>query len=656
MRIFDVTIKGTTMRKIFLISLLIISIACQAALAQQSNKLTPFLKSRISQTSGDSVIKAWIYFTDKDRTPESYQKAGNAISEKSKIRRVNIPIDEYDLPIKQSYVDAVINAGAKNIHQSKWLNAVSANINLSEIESLSNIDFIRKIDVVKKYRREIPEERKIIDEPMITDSADYGLSYHQNHMLGVDSAHALGLNGEGVLIAMLDTGFRFGHPALDSIVLVDTYDFINDDGSVDDNSPTANQFDHGTKVLSVIGGYFPGSLIGPAYKAQYMLYKTEIKEIEITLEEDLWVMAAERASDMGADIISTSLGYAYFDDTSYSYDAFDGNTAITTIAADIAASRGILVVTSAGNEGNKPWHYITAPADGDSVLAVGAVDPDFTPSSFTSYGPTIDGRVKPDLAALGTMVVGASTLGTGITFLSGTSFAAPQVSGIAALVLQANPHLRGEPEQIRQRLIESGNRFPNFDLSYRLGYGIPNIIEAAKNLRIRPLPILYLSVGQEKSVDIQVDKLDGMTVTMEIENLPSEFSLIDNGDATGVLYATGLSNRVGASYYTIIASDQAGLVDSLELTIVTVKAESPFAIGPNPFTDYLVINSAVSFDQGYQFQVFSLNGELIFEQITYENQYVWRGQNQQNQNVAAGVYFIRISADGIEERIKVFKF
>ncbi|MEE9441073.1 MAG: S8 family serine peptidase [candidate division Zixibacteria bacterium] len=644
------------MRKLFLISILIQLIVCPTVWAEYSNKIMPLLKSRMSQTGADSTHKVWIYFADKDTSSDNFQKAADAISERAQNRRANIPLDEYDLPITQSYLDSIANTGAKNIHQSKWLNAVSAYMNSSAIEYLSKFDFIRKIDIVKTLRRDLPREQKVIEQAMMTDSADYGLSYNQNHMLGVDSAHALGLDGQGVLIALIDSGFRFGHPALDSIIVIDSYDFINNDTSVDDDLPTAGQINHGTKVLSVMGGYMPGSLIGPAPSAQYMLYKTEIVDIEITLEEDLWVMAAERASDMGADIISTSLGYAYFDDTTYTYDAFDGNTTVTTIAADIAASRGILVVVSAGNEGNKPWHYIIAPADGDSVIAVGAVDPDLSPSDFTSFGPTYDGRVKPELAAQGTMVVGASTIGTGITFLSGTSFAAPQIAGIAALVIQANPHLKGDPDQIRQRLIESGNNYPSFDLSYRLGYGIPNVLKAAKNLRIRALPIVYLSVGQDTAIDIRVDKLEGMTVTLEIENLPPDFDLIDNGDGTATLYAIGLSTRVGAYSYTIVAREQNGLIDSLYFTIITVRAGSPFVVGPNPFTDYLVINSAVNFEQGYVIQIFSLNGEMILEQNIHENQYVWRGQNQQNQNIASGVYFIRITADGIEERVKVFKF
>ncbi|MFH1700630.1 MAG: S8 family serine peptidase [Candidatus Zixiibacteriota bacterium] len=638
------------MRKLFLILLLMLLIVCPSVRAESSNKITPLLKSRITHANSDSTIKVWIYFTDKDTSPDSFQRAANEISQHTQIRRAHIAFDEHDLPIKQSYVDSIINIGADNIHQSKWLNAVSANIKSSEIIYLAQCEFVRKIDIVKILRRELPSERKISEQPMMVDSLDYGLSYAQNHLLGVDSAHALGLDGEGVLIALIDSGFKFGHPALDSIIVIDSYDFINNDTSVDDDFPTSNQISHGTKVLSVIGGYMPGTLIGPAPGAQYLLYKTEIIDTEIVLEEDLWVMAAERASDMGADIISSSLGYSDFDDTTYTYDAFDGNTTVTTIAADIAASRGILVIVSAGNEGNKPWHFITAPADGDSVLAIGAVDPDLTPSDFTSYGPTFDGRVKPELAALGTMVVGVNIIGTGITFYSGTSFAAPQVAGIAALVLQANPHLRGDPEQIRQRLIESGHTFPNFDLVYRLGYGTPNVIEAAKTLRIRPLPIIYLSVGRDTTVKIRADKLEGMTVTLEIENLPPEFGLIDNGNGTAILNIIGLSDRIGAHTYTIIAREQTGLVDLQELIILTVEADSPFVVGPNPFTDYLVINSAIVFEQGYNIQVFSLDGEMILEKNIHDNQFVWYGQNQQNQNIASGVYFIRITADGIEKR------
>jgi len=233
---------------------------------------------------------------------------------------------------------------------------------------------------------------------------------------------------------------------------------------------------HGMKVLSIMGGNIPGELIGSAPKANYWLLRSEDNSSEQSIEEDYWVAAAEFADSVGADIINSSLGYTEFDnsDQDYSYSDLNGNTTIITKAADIAASKGILVISSAGNLGDDPWKYISAPADGDSVLTVGAVDSYANYAYFSGLGPTTDGRIKPNIAAMGLHTVLMGTDGN-ITTGNGTSFSAPLISGLAACLWESSPELTNM--EIFKRIEESSHHFSSPD--YFLGYGIPDFGKAS---------------------------------------------------------------------------------------------------------------------------------------------------------------------------------
>jgi len=264
-----------------------------------SAEISKSMQSLISSAGKDEPIKVWIYFKDKDESRDNFQKAAASFTSRALQRRTATPPDWYDLPVNQNYVDDVRAVGAGNIRVSRWLNAVSARLTADQIARLAEKEFVKKIEpVVKIVRR--PDPQPPADKIMpVIDSAAYGMSFAQNHMLRVDSLHKAGLRGSGVLLAFFDTGYLPTHPAFDSIHVLDTWNFIDSNAYVAD--PADDQTEHGTATLSACGGFDSGQLVGPAYAADYILAKTEYQHQEIEIEEDFWVAAAEWADSLGAD-------------------------------------------------------------------------------------------------------------------------------------------------------------------------------------------------------------------------------------------------------------------------------------------------------------------------------------------------------------------
>ena len=432
----------------------------------------------------------WVGFTDKNDSPWSLSMPEAYLSERAIQRRKdqNIPIDSLDLPVNSTYTMQVIQLGAKFIHSSKWLNGITVQA-LSEdfAEHVHELPFVREVQMTKRAsttKRAVDKfaEPEAFRKMLEIDTTMYGESAWQVAQLNGQFLHNQDFRGEGIHIAVLDAGFlhadRFS--AFDSLwangLILGTKDFVFD------GQDFFETHYHGMSVLSIMGGNVPGKLIGTAPRASYWLIRTEDTGSEYLIEEDNWAAAAEFADSAGVDIINSSLGYFTFDDPgmNHTYADMDGNTTRVTRAANIAVSRGMLVFSSAGNEGREgnSWKYIIAPSDGDSVIGVGATNKEGVPAPFTSHGPAYGGAVKPNVSAVGWNTIlqrSNGTIGTG----NGTSFSSPVMAGTAACLWQANP--QATASQLKQAIEQSAHLFSNPDSL--LGYGIPDMKIADKILK-----------------------------------------------------------------------------------------------------------------------------------------------------------------------------
>ncbi|TAH41566.1 MAG: T9SS type A sorting domain-containing protein [Bacteroidetes bacterium] len=428
----------------------------------------------------------FIKFKDKNNSPFSISNPSTYLSAKAIQRRANqgIPITDSDLPVNPAYLDSIQIMGATILNASKWLNGVTVDCDSLTYQSIQTLSFVemgrqvmRLSAQTEKKSKKFPENIPLLSNQgmMRVSNLDYGNSFNQIHLMNGEYLHNNGFTGEGITIAVLDAGFYSVDmlSAFDSLRaknnILGTWDFVaNEQGVYEDNS-------HGMQVLSCMAGNVPGQLVGTSPDASFWLLRSEDVATEYIIEEYNWVSAAEFADSVGADIISSSLGYSTFDDssTSHTYADMNGNTAPSSIGADFAASKGMLVICSAGNNGNSSWYYISAPSDGDSVLSVAAVDEFGNKAGFSSWGPSSDGDVKPNVAAKGQQTTLATSFG-GVGTGNGTSFACPVLAGSAACLWQAHP-LKSNME-IFNAIQQSANYYQTPGDS--LGYGIPNFIVA----------------------------------------------------------------------------------------------------------------------------------------------------------------------------------
>lgn len=467
--------------------------------AQSSvEKFTPQLDAVASIADQDEELLVWVFFKDKGENTQTYfDKPNMVVSEKSLKRRAKV-LDENklittrDLPVNENYINEVKSRGFKVKHRTKWFNGVSGWATKSELIQFANLSFVKQLDIVYKFRKDYPEIEETdnghlesnhnLNKPEGTNSYNYGQSYTQLNQITVPQVHDMGYTGTGVTICMMDAGFdRWStHEVFDSLNVIATWDFVDNDADVENGNTGIGG--HGTATLSLIGGFYEGKLIGPAFNADYLLARTEDIFSETPIEEDNWIAAMEWADSIGVDVTSTSLTYLDFDPPypSYTWQDMDGNTAKITIAADYAVGLGIFVANSAGNAGYDPNHNtIGAPSDGDSVMAIGSVTSSGSRSTFSSVGPSADGRIKPDLMAMGSSDYHAcydfnSCYDNG----SGTSFSCPLVAGAAALLLQVDPGL--EPMQLASVLKNYASRSTNPD--NLMGWGIIDTYASAQSL------------------------------------------------------------------------------------------------------------------------------------------------------------------------------
>lgn len=394
--------------------------------------------------------------------------------------RYQIEIDELDYPVSAQYTDSVTRLGCRVLHTSRWMNGATVHVLVSDtatlLPQLRECSFVREIELTRQ-EPQIPEpavgDHPRHAPPSSEDSAHYGASLEQLAAYNLLPLHQAGYEGQGIRVAVIDGGFA----CMDTLSqmcsrVVDVYDRTDDVASIYDPTLT-----HGTMCLSIIAGDKDGYR-GAATRAEFVLIRSEENVTESRKELDNLVSSLELADSLGAQIATISLGYNLMDDTlsSLTYDDLTGRRVRGSMAATIAARKGMLVCVAAGNDRAKPWGRISSPADADSILAVGAVTYDSLVTVFSSYGPSADGRIKPDVCAVGQQVAvykadGETTKG------NGTSFATPLIAGLAASLWSALPDENAM--QIRERIIRSAHRYENPDND--LGYGVPDAWTAYVN-------------------------------------------------------------------------------------------------------------------------------------------------------------------------------
>lgn len=638
---FSATQKAGNMKYLpekFLFSFFVISIC----LGGSSEKI----HRSLNNVREDSV-KVWVLFVDKPMDGKNLRnEAQKTLSQRSLARRekAGISLDIHDASIDDRYVREIENRGGRLLRKSKWLNGASFIILSSMIRTIAGFDFVREIKPVARFKSPLPPRERPIDRSAPTDPF-YGSSIVQNEMIGSNMLHERGFAGQGVLIGFLDSGFRTTHKAFDSLVVVAKYDFIHNDTIVD-TEPEDEDFwgyDHGTKTLSCACAFLPGEIIGSAYRASVALAKTEHVAYERMVEEDNWVAGMEWLDSVGVDITSSSLGYSTFDDgTPYSLGDLDGNTALTTIASDIAASRGICVVNSAGNERQRAgWPRIIFPADGDSVLSVGAVDANRIIAYFSSPGPTSDGRIKPDLCAMGqgTVIINSNDT-IGILSGSGTSYSCPLIAGLCASVKSANPSLSGYNLALAVR--NSCDRKKAYDRDFPPG-------DSANNDYGWGIPHGIVSAGiHDGFFGRLIDFSTGFplpTTTMNI-NYGSAMRTVVT-DTFGIfidpLADIGMVARVSVAGYASIENIPVSRMGRA-IFLHRMGDYSGLQIFPNPATTQL---TALAYDSpDARLSVWSSDGTLVFDARWNPNECVrfdWDLKNKNSKHISNGVYIVRLA-------------
>lgn len=637
------------------------------------NKVLFFLLILVSILSADENNRYWVYFTDKnisslsDSRDLSTSRISDRAIKRRQLRGTGPVFDNTDLPVCRDYMTQLQNMGVRIYRQSRWLNAVSCYLNGIDKDILRNLSFVRKVEPVRTsiYRPPPESDHQILNKSV---SDDYGPSFNQNEMIGIPYAHALGFHGEDVLIAVFDTGFLPYHEALQHIKVVATWDFVyNDENVTDEKEDVFGQSYHGTEVLSILAGYFPGKLIGPAYAAQFLLAKTDHLTLETHQDEDNWVAAAEWAEGLGADVISSSVGYIL----DYTYEDMNGHTTAVTNAADLAVRKGVLVFNSAGNEGLSAWKYIIAPADGDSVITMGAVTPDGNFFAVSSRGPTYDGRIKPDLVAQGQNVYCVDPRSTDrYTTENGTSLSCPLGAGAGAIILSINPTL--SPMEVRALLVNFASQSNNPD--NLMGYGIINLEKTVFDMVGEPSVVIAMFeaapqpgrnlIQWNAELEIENEKwlINRRTPSTSFEQI-GQLEGREFGSVTKT-YSFSDFNVKGGEIFTYQLSAQFKYGRTSVIDTIRIKSNESSEISllknfPNPFNSETKIIFGLPSPQKVTLTVYDISGKLVKRLLNnepLEAQYhhvIWDGSNSQNHFVSSGTYFLRLSGDSGQKIIKM---
>jgi subtilisin family serine protease len=438
-------------------------------------------------SAGFSQQDAWVYFNAKPSSQFYFDTPLEMLTQRALDRRTNqnIAIDFKDIPVEESYINQVkLATGITVMAKSKWMNAVHVRGSQANINLLVMLSFVSKVDFADKSLNQTAKIAKLSKIKKVNKTKKtkidyaYGSSSNQIQMLNGQQLHQQNYTGSGKIIAVLDAGFPGVNTVQPFQRLRTNNQILGGYNFVLRNPDFYTGVSHGTSVLSSMGGYKENSLVGTAPDASYYLFITEDDTSENPVEESLWVEAAERADSLGVDIINTSLGYFDYDNDAYNhtYSEINGSTAFISRGAEIAFSRGMILVTSAGNSGGTSDPHIAVPADAVSVIAVGAVNSSEVLTSFSSVGPSFDGRIKPDVMAQGQAAIVSDDAGNIVT-ANGTSFSSPIMAGMIACLWQAFPQKTNR--EIRELVLKSADKFSAPNNQY--GFGIPDFALAVSN-------------------------------------------------------------------------------------------------------------------------------------------------------------------------------
>ena len=651
------------------------------------------------QAVDKEINKYWIYFDKKEPVLKKINSATDyqleIVSQKSlarrkKVRPLEALFDETDLPINEKYITELEKSGITIKNRSRWFNAVTAFLNDTQYKNLKKLKFIKKIEPVRKFKRtKILENKpeKLLFKPQQPeeDLYDYGTSYTQIALHNIQKVHNLGITGEGVLVGFLDTGYRINHEAYEHITIRAEYDFIFNDNNTD-NEPgdISSENKHGTEVLSLVGAFKEGSMIGAAFNAEFALAKTEDERWELPVEEDNFVAGIEWLESIGCDITSSSLGYNIFDDGfAYTQSDMDGQTAKVTIASEIAASKGVIVVNCAGNERTNSWGTIIAPADGPGVIAVGAVDANGIFYYYSSPGPSADGRIKPDVCAKsGNKVVSKGSY-TSYSYGTGTSYSAPIVAGAVALMLSVKPSMN--LAEVMEALKNTASKSRNPDNDY--GWGIIDAYDALfyNGMIFIPDYNIYtsgndynitLEVMAEKGIDenniflyYSTDSVNFspvlMTQAAEMNTYTVSIPKLSIGQQVAAYFSvkeqiTGtvevFPNIENGQYLTFKYGD-----DLIEPGEIIHTLPSTFILKqnyPNPFNNGTNIEFDLPVSTGVKLEIYSILGQKIKtinkgEIEAGKHLIQWDGLTENGKKAASGVYIYRLKAGQFSESKKM---
>jgi len=592
----------------------------------------------------------WVFFTDRGPDIENRLEAETIALRTSPSfdRRIAAGLftaDELDLHPWQGYVEQIAAssdcAGIRT--ESRFLNAVSINTANGSLEEILSLPFVDHVQPVSSSTFRMPEFRDFTG-----NSA--GVTAFQLEQIGLDKLHSRGWNGEGVVIGVLDSGFNLVHEVFQNINIIQMYDFVDDDPDPSQQpGDPPGQSDHGTAVLSILGGYVTDAFCGGVPEASFILAKTEDISDEYPAEEDYWVEGLEWIEAGGGEIVSSSLAYIDW----YNYTDLDGNTAVTTVAADAAASRGMMVINAIGNSGPEPGTLL-APSDGDSVFAVGAVDLNGDVTQFSSRGPTYDGRIKPDACSLGQDVSLAYQGTSGYSQGDGTSFATPLVSSAAGALRNAHPEWSMYQIMEILRLTASQNDSPD----NTTGYGIINAYSALKYHSITGS--VRSSGSGEYISDYPLALIISDTIFIIETNQSGwfafcpfklgEYSINDGGGDGSVIPVTGILGDEGVEIQVYV--DQAP----------GISAPSVY---PDPSLDGIYVGfDVLTGPIDVTLTIFDLTGRMIYESVRKGigpgsfrapipgEAFYWNGTCDDGSSVSSGLYFILLRAGDTFDLLK----